>query len=304
MKVNSTNMPNFLIIGAAKSGTTALYQYLKQHPQIYMCPVKEPQFFAFEGEKLDFRGPGITINEIAVTDTKSYCKLFDGVSNEVAIGEASTTYLPTSRASKRIKYHIPDAKLIAVLRNPVDRAYAAFMHAVRDGREPITNFDEALQAEEDRIKNNWGFLWRYQSLGFYSEQIRSYFDSFKQGQIKVYIYDDFTNSPSKVLQNIFQFLEVDDKFVPNIAAKYNVSGIPRNRKLHEFLRKPTPVKSVVKSLPIPVRQRIKVYIIDRNLAPKLQLFPKIRGQLISVFREDILKLQEIIQKDLSGWLNL
>ena len=184
-------MPNFLIIGAAKSGTSAIYHYLKQHPQIYMSPIKEPYFFAFEGEKLNFQGPGLTINESSIKEIESYRNLFQGVSDEVAIGEASTLYLYIPKAPTLIKQYVPNIKLIAILRNPVDRAYSSFMHLIRDQQEPITDFAQALKAEESRIQNNWGFLWRYQDIGFYSVQLKRYFEKFDRSQIKVYLYDYF-----------------------------------------------------------------------------------------------------------------
>jgi len=160
------NMPNFLIIGAPKSGTTSLAQYLGQHPEVYISPKKEPYFFAFENEQVDFLGPGIQgkdhiINSAVVVDLEEYRRLFQGVSNEVAIGEASTLYLSFPKAAERIKYHIPDVKLIAILRDPADRAYSGFMHSLRDNCEPIADFAQALAAEEERIKLNWGPLWRY-----------------------------------------------------------------------------------------------------------------------------------------------
>src|SRR5918998_2242905 len=126
-------MPNFLLIGAMKAGTTAFYQLLDKHPQVYMSPNKEPNFFAFEGEKLDFRAPSDIegLNRHAVTEIEEYQALFDGVSGEKAIGEASHWYMYKPEASGRIKHHLPEAKLIAVLRDPAERAYSEFLHFVR-----------------------------------------------------------------------------------------------------------------------------------------------------------------------------
>ncbi|MBE9125340.1 sulfotransferase [Coleofasciculus sp. LEGE 07092] len=295
-------MPNFLIIGAAKSGTTAFYQYLKQHPQIYMSPVKEPHFFAFEGENLNFRGPRVTINQTSITNIEAYRDLFQSVSKEVAVGEASALYLYLPKAHERIKHYVPNAKLIAILRHPVDRAYASFMQLIRDEREPITDFAQALQAEEKRMQENWGFLWRYQDLGFYSIQLKRYFEAFDQRQIKVYLYEDFSTDPVGVLQNIFQFLGVDDKFVPDMSIRPNVSGVPQNRLLHNFLKEPNPLKDLFKPLvPNRLRKRITTNLTIQNLT-KPQLSSELRNQLLQLFREDILKLQDLIQRDLSAWL--
>ena len=122
-------MPNFLIVGAAKAGTTALHEYLQQHPQIYMTPTKETNFLAFEGEVLNFHGPGDeSLQDFSITDLKTYQAEFQQVTNELAIGEACPSYLYLPKAAKRIKQYIPDTRLIAILRNPVERAYANFLH--------------------------------------------------------------------------------------------------------------------------------------------------------------------------------
>ncbi|NEO98888.1 MAG: sulfotransferase [Symploca sp. SIO2E9] len=297
-------MPNFLIIGAPKAGTSTIYDYLNQHPQIYMSPEKEPMFFAFKGEKMSFCGPGDDqdVNYYAVTDIETYCNLFKGVSNEIAIGEASTTYLYSQRAPGRIHHHLPNAKLIAILRNPVDRAYSNFLHFVRDCREPLTDFTQALEQEEIRIHNNWGYFWHYRHQGFYYGQLKRYFNTFDQGQIKVYLYEDFTANPLSLLQDIFQFLGIDETFVPDMSIRLNVSGIPKNKALNNFLREPNPIKDAIKLfLPDRLGPRLKAHLHRRNLA-KPELSPEVRAEVLQVYREDLLKLQDLIERDLSKWL--
>ncbi|NEP00702.1 MAG: sulfotransferase [Symploca sp. SIO2E9] len=303
-------MPNFLIIGAMKAGTTSMYQYLKQHPQIYMSPIKEPQFFPFEGRTLNFRGPGnqgAPLNSIAVTEIEAYRALFDQVSNQRAIGEASVIYLYMLNAAERIKYHIPDVRLIVILRNPADRAYSHFLSRV-GWREPITNFAQVLREEKMRIANNWGPGWHYASMGFYYAQLRRYYDNFCSNQIKVYLYEDYMNSPISVLQETFQFLDVDDKFIPDLSKKHNVStGVPRNKLLHRLLTKSHPVKSILKPL---LSTGIRANLVNKivkgvrshNLG-KYEFSLELRKQLSQLYREDILKLQDLIQKDLSKWLD-
>ena len=176
-------MPNFLVIGAAKSGTTSLYHYLGQHPQVYVSPVKEPNFFALEGEKPDFRAPGSEerINSWSVTDVEAYRALFEGAGEEEALGEASAMYLYSEKAPGRIRHHLPNTKLVAVLRDPVERAYSSFLHLKRNGREPLDDFVEALEAEERRIRDNWEWIWHYKNMGFYHEQLRRYHEAFGAG---------------------------------------------------------------------------------------------------------------------------
>ncbi len=291
-------MPNFLIIGAAKAGTTALYHYLKEHPEIYMAPQKEPKFFALEGEKLNFRGPGDqnNINKSTITDIESYRELFQGASNQKVIGEASPLYLYSPKAPERIRHYIPDTKLIAILRDPVERAYSGYLMHISEGRETARDFAEALREEEMRIRNNWGWG-HYASVGFYHSQLKRYFDNFNHHQIRVYLYEDLKTNSISLLQDIFNFLNVEESFVPDISIRHNITGIPKNTILQTLIQSLKPLNPVFKLvLPANLRQNIKTQILV-----KPQLPPEIRKQLIEVYREDILKLEELIQRDLSKW---
>ena len=294
-------MPNFSIIGAAKAGTTSLYGYLVQHPQVYMSPIKEPRFFALEGEKLDFRGPTQIINQTSVTTLKEYSQLFEEVTSQTAIGEASTIYLSHPKAPERIKHYIPDIKLIAILRDPSERAFSSYLHLVRDGYETL-NFAEALEAEASRIKENWQPLWYYKERGLYYQQLQRYFERFEPEQIKIYLYEDLAVDSTGVTQDIARFLGIDDTFAPDLERK-NVSGIPKNRLVQNLLTRKNPLKSVLKPLlPESLRQSVIQNISKRNLGAKPTLSPQMRQHLIAIYREDILKLQELIQRDLSSWL--
>jgi hypothetical protein len=293
-------MPNFLVIGAAKAGTTALYYYLKQHPQIYMSPEKEPKFFALEGDKLDFRGPGDRENicKSAITDVETYRQLFKGVTDEVAIGEASPLYLYSPVAAERIKKYIPDAKLIAILRNPIERAYSGYIMHVREGRETAKDFAEALQEEEARIRNNWGWG-HYVKVGFYYTQLKRYLDLFDKEQIRVYLYEDLKAEPISLVQNTFKFLEVDDTFLPDISLKYNVAGVPKNDALKMLIKNFNFVKPVINSL---LPDKLRHYVRSQVFQKPPLLSQDIRQNLVEVYREDILSLQNFLQRDLSHWL--
>jgi len=297
-------MPNFLIIGTAKAGTSALYRYMKQHPEIYMPRFKEPRFFALESEKVTCLGPGDNqrFNRRTFTNINDYLTLFQGVSNEKAVGEASTLYLYNPRTPGRIKYYVPNMRLIAILRDPAERAYSAFLHLVREGWEPLIDFKQALRKEEMRIRGKWEPLWHYKGMGFYYGQLKRYFDIFDQKQIKVYLYEDFKTYPIDTLQNIFHFLGLDETFTPNMSTKPNVSGIPKNKRLHSFLVKPSLIKKLLKPfLPTETRWRLKNILKNKNLV-KPALHPEVRQQLIELYKEDIFKTQELIQRDLSKWL--
>jgi hypothetical protein len=289
-------MPNFFIIGAQKAGTTSLYHYLDQHPQIYMSPVKEPHFF--EGMYQEYRWPGFRISP--VTDLRDYQALFEGVSDEKAIGEVSTSYLYSEKAPGLIKRSIPDAKLIAVLRNPADRAYSNYLHLVQLGLEPLASFADALQAEEGRVRDKWGPMWYYRRKGFYRAQIERYFDTFGPDQVMVYLYDDLRGHSLDVLRGIFRFLGVDETFVPDTSIKHNTSGLPRSRTFYLKVKKLTArYPGLLERF---LGARPYRYAKSRFFVKPPPFPTELRRELIGSYKEDILELQDLIGRDLSPWL--
>lgn len=298
-------MPNFLVIGAAKAGTTSLYKYLEQHPDLYMSSFKEPGFFAFEGEKPVLNGPGAQkwVDRWVTTDLFSYQQLFKEYTGQKAIGEASSYYLYYhDKVPFTIKKYVPNVKLIVILRDPVDRAFSNYVWAVRDRAEPIADFSEALSAENGRILDNWGVKWRYLDQGFYCRQLQPYYERFNRDRIKVCLYEDLISNPVGLIQDIFSFLDIDNTFVPDISRKHNKSLLPRNKAWHQFLTKPNAVKSLLKPfLPVELRQYLQKTATAKNLF-KPQLTPGIRQKLVKQYREDILQLQDLIDRDLSSWL--
>jgi len=296
-------MPDFLFIGAEKAGTTSLYHYLKQHPQIYLPDLKEPGFFAWvEETKFDYCGPGDqkVMQEYAYT-LEDYQALFRNVRNEKVVGEASTIYLFHLRAPERIKRYLPNAKLIAVLRHPAERAYSNFLMRVRAGRETVSDFSAAIEEEEARQRNNWLMGWQYVRKGFYSRQLTRYFDLFKREQLKIYLYEDLCRDPLALMKDIYRFLEVDESFVPDITVQYNRTEMVLNHRLDDFLENPHPVKSGIKHF---IPQKIRSHIAARSKKMnygKPKLSGSVRSRLIDVYRKDILELEKLIGRDLSQW---
>ena len=299
-------LPNFLIIGAAKSGSTSLYNYLGQHSQIYVIQKKEPGFFAFEGQNVEFAGPGDQerYGSKVVSDLNAYQSLFKDAADAMAVGEASIVYLYNPKAPTRIKHYIPEVKFIAILRNPVDRAFSSFAFLTSEGREPLKVFVQALQVEETRVNANWEHQWHYTRLGFYYSQLKRYFDLFHPDQIAVYTYDEFSAKPVVVLQDIFRFLGVDHTFIPDTSFQYNVSGMPNSRALRNFIVKSSKVKNILNLFfPSPLRQRMvrkAMQLNTRKIKPTFS--EETRLYLTQLYQDEILKLQSLIQKDLSKWL--
>lgn len=302
-------MPNFLIIGAPRSGTTALYMELKKHPQVFMSPIKDTLFFAVEGESEPFHGP----NDIqGIRDLKAYCSLFSEVRNEKAIGEASPLYLYSQKAPYRIKHYIPNVKIITILRNPVDRAYSHFLLHKLLGNESLNDFREAIRAEEKREQSGWSPYWLYRKVGLYSEQLSRYLSVFQTEQIKIFLFEDLLQNTEDLFRDIARFLYLDKRLTVKTISKQNVSGYPKSVKLHSFLIQPNFISTLVKPfLPESIRLKLRLEVWDvllRGLRQynisKPELQPEVREWLTEYYREDILRAQDIIQRDLSHWLKM
>ena len=311
------NFPNFFIIGATKAGTTSLYFYLKQHPDIFMpSSHKEPHFFAFEPDTFK---PGSRVMSIrngrahelsyVITNREAYLHLFGDATRERALGEASAMYIYLPGTAERIKAAVPNAKLIVMLRNPIDRAYSAYLHFIRDNAEPCQTFSEALEAEPRRIAEGWGPLYHYQNMGFYHRQLSSFFEHFSREQLHIIFYEDFQHSPHQVIQDVFRFLGVDSSFEADITMRYNATGIPQNKVLHEirqFLQHPNRLKARAKQLlPPELRLALKRNIVARIETKNLKKPPlseAAKDRLITVYRDDILALQDTLGRDLTHWL--
>ncbi|HEY7331584.1 MAG TPA: sulfotransferase [Candidatus Limnocylindria bacterium] len=295
--------PDFLVIGAAKSGTTALWSFLRQHPQVFMPAVKEPQYFAFEeGAVPRFAGPGATIGR-AITTWDAYEALFAAAGPDArAVGEASNLYLYVPEASERIRARLPEARLVAVLRHPADRAFSSYLHLKRQGREPAPDFGTALDLEAARIADGWGFLWRYREMGFYGVQLQRYVDRFPRGQLLVHLYDELVADPLAVLGRTYGFLGVDTMFAPDLSARPNRGGVPRRGWRGALLSRSSPLRRLVAAAtPRSLRERARE-AADRRVLVRERLDPAVRRRLTEEFSSDIEQLARILDRDLSAWL--
>jgi hypothetical protein len=295
------SLPNFLLIGAEKSGSTSVYGHLRAHPEIFMSRVKEPLFFAFEGRKVDFKGPGDeSINRRVITDFGDYSALFAGSEGHRAVGEASVSYLYYPESAERAAKYVPDAKLIAILRCPADRAFSNYQHAIREQRETLS-FDRALRAEPDRVIANWSPFFHYRAKGWYYTQLKHWMQYFPSSQFLVLLYEDLSKDPAGVMREIYEFLGVDPEFHPMLRVKKNVSGKPRSQWLHEFIKSNSSMHALARSvLPTALRARMKAEVIRVNLS-RSSANPATRRQLMSSYAPDIAKLQDLIGRDLTVW---
>lgn len=297
-------LPNLLIVGAAKSGTSSLHKYLQQHPQIFMSEHKEPRFFSSQVNTLPLGGPkDDQVESWYVKRYEDYFKLFEKAEGYKVIGESSADTLYFFKGTiPLIKQHLGDPKIIISLRNPVKRAFSAYQHMVRDLREDLS-FEDGLKEEPNRIRNNWELIYHYTAASRYYESVKAFMDNFTS--VKVVLNEDQAKRPKQVLREIFQFLEVDPHVDINTDIRYNVSGKPKSQWLHQFLSEENMARKLAQPivrtfLSSETRLRIAQKIYASNLT-RLTINPETRVRLQALFKDDIRKLEELLQRDLSVW---
>ncbi|MBV1903153.1 MAG: sulfotransferase [Marinosulfonomonas sp.] len=295
--------PEFLVIGAARSGTTALHSYLRQHPQVFMPARKEPNFFSFEGEVLNCQGPGADYINNSITDLETYRDIFSAVPRSVTCGEASPLYLFAPKSAERIKHHIPKARLVVLLRNPIEQAYSHFLYATKQSVEPEPDFVNALNLEEKRLSEGWQPMFGYSRFPRYSEQLARFFEHFPKEQIFIRTYEDFQDEPERLLQQVFEFIGVDPMFTPDMSNKPNAGGVPKNKAFQDFLMKSNPISRAIGYI---VPQGARLAIRDRMSAMNMQKKEGMSAEARSILKDrlsdDIRALEKLIDRDLSAWL--
>lgn len=218
--VPRNRMPNCFLVGAGKAGTTSLYYYLRQHPNVFFPQVKEPNYFAFGGDSIEGHEesdrPWIAVG---VRHWPAYKKLFRMVANEAVIGDASPIYLYHQKSAQRISEYNRHAKIVMILRCPFDRAYSDFMMHRRTGRE-TRSFEEALR--QDFGKRRF-FVGSYLEKSLYGEQVRRYMDRFPEEQIKILRYEELCNDPRGIMGEIFDFVNVEKGFQVDVSRRYNAA---------------------------------------------------------------------------------
>ncbi|MEQ9237518.1 sulfotransferase family protein [Coleofasciculus sp. E2-BRE-01] len=293
---------NFMVIGAVKAGTTSVYNYLKQHPQVYMSPIKETKFFQWDGETRRFSHPhDQIIYEKSIKTFGDYRALFESAKDEIAVGEATPSYLYNKEVPLRIYKRFPKVKLIVILRQPAERAFSHYLHTKWLGHEPLS-FSDALIQERERIQSNWGPSWHYKQQGFYAEQIKRFQALFGESQVRTYLFDDLKANPLDIIRDMYSYLGVDPDFQPDVKTKHNERFFAKNPLIHELTNQQNPAKLLAKRIiPAGVRKKLWQAITAKN-SFKPQLDPKLRWELTQSYTPDILKLQDLIHKDLSQWL--
>ena len=292
-------LPNFLIIGAAKSGTTALTRFLHQHPQVHI-PYKEPNFFSGWNSRIQFyippRPPHIEPEHQCAT-LDAYQALFVNSGDACAVGEASVSYLPNKTAPHNIKQLLPNVRLIVLLRHPVDRAFSQYIMSRHAKIEPMPDFLSAIQHEPERLQRNWLPFLCYLKLSHYPEQLARYQKLFPPEQFRIYLFDDWLARPNQIWVDILNFLEINHTYVPDFTKRHNENRLstPMWDSIQAF-------HPLFKQM-IPPKIRHKIYVwLRRNLTHRPILDQELRSELTEKnFRDDIFHLQDMLQRDLSSW---
>ncbi|MBL7923954.1 MAG: sulfotransferase [Bacteroidia bacterium] len=312
--------PNFFIVGAAKAGTTSLYQYLSQHPDVYMSPIKEPNFFATDIQ-LEAIRPEVkerlrlldassflrgdmkkTMHRAFITKPDEYAALFRFAAGKKAIGEASASYLFSDKAAANIHQYNPDARIIMILRNPVQRAYS---HYLMDRRMAVTGlpFEEALEEERKHPVRSWGSTSLYLELGLYAGQVKRYLDLFPRDQVLILLNEELREHPEDTMKRVYAFLGVDTAFSTNFEKEFNAAAVPRNTLVKKIIS--------VNLLRVKVRRALKNSFLKRFIRKALFAKPAeerpsaaVNARLLEYYKNDIQSLSKLIQKDLSKWLQI
>lgn len=310
--------PDFFIVGAAKAGTTALYAFLSQHPQVYMSPIKEPNYFStdidtehlrpqvkkrLKAENLDqyFKdGMPRILHRAYLRNEQQYLELFKAASPDVKAGEASASYLYSEVAAAEIKKFNPAAKIIILLREPAGRAYSHYLMDLKLGFTE-GDFANALAIDAAARPKGWGASSLYKELGMYSTQVERYLRIFPRERVMILLHDDLRKNEKETLRSIFRFLGIDEEFSANKSGFRNESAVPSGTIARLLLRSGSlrvKMRNLLENSPVkPILLRLlykKPVMTDKDRDTILQLKKE--------FNNDVQKLSALIQRDLKQWL--
>lgn len=294
-------LPDFLIIGAYKCGTTSLVDYLGQHPDIHLPWLQEPNYFAYETDsestqlkpEVDW---GSLYRRHRARTLAQYQTLFDDAPASSVVGECSPEYMRSPHAWRRIKATVPSVRLIAILRNPAERAHSDYQAFVRDGLEQEP-FSSTIQRSRSTEPGH-----QYVTTGFYGAQLRPYFEAFDREQLRVVLMDDLRQDGAAVVRDLCSWLGVDvSGWAPDLSVTRNVSGRPGNVAVAAAFRARRRLRPWIKPLVPPRLQRRADDLLASGLR-RDALPADAKKQLLEIYHDDIRLLEQLLERDLSPWL--
>lgn len=302
--MSAGRFPDFFLVGAAKAGTTSLYRYLGQHDGVFLPVPKEPGYFLFEDRPPAYNGPWDreVIVPSLVWETGAYRALFAGARPDQRCGDCSVAYLATPEVAERIRGRCPEARVIAVLRDPAERAFSHWRMTRANGHEDL-DFLAALRAEPQRLAAGWSYLVAYRSMGYYGHQLGAYLDAFGEDRVLVLWYEDLMADTAGTVRRVLAFLGLDPSIPIDTSRRFNVgSSVPRSGAAEALGRKGSPVRRVLRRVvPRPVKGRV-LGLTDRVLRREVSLAPEVRRDLVEGYRDDLRELERRTGRDLSAWL--
>jgi hypothetical protein len=283
--------PDFFVVGAAKAGTTSLFTYLIQHPSIFVPPMKEPHFFS------EYEHAGAP--ELRGVD--DYLRLFDDCRPDQLAGDLSTSYLYARDAAQQIRELQPGAKIIMVLRNPIDRAYSFYWYNRNQFNETL-GFEEALDAEPRRIAEGGAFRYHYTQSGMYHAQVERYLKAFGSESVRIYLFEDLVRDAAGLCDDILAFLGVPGGHAIRTEQVANRSGVHRSELMGRLLGLKFPGREWIRRLAPHRARRLKNRVLAYNMRKPEAMDAATRARLAETFRDDVERLSGLIGRDLSHWL--
>jgi hypothetical protein len=278
-------LPDFIIVGAPKAGTTSLFHYIKEHAVNY-----------FSGEEISRQK--LFYNDYKINKLVDYKKLFSSARYDQVKGEASVSYLFYPNVAQRIFEAIPSCKIIAVLRNPIDRGYSHYLMDYKLGLVDMPYED--IVFKRGNHKNQELYYQQYVELGLYAHQLNRYFAIFPKEQIKIYTQDELKIDTPAVVKNLFEFLNVNSTNIVISKTQHNQFSLPKNKLIHELYSSVWLRKSLSSILPYGFREKVKSALFKKGKKPELT--QKTINKLLEIYNPDILKLNEMIEQDVLRWM--
>lgn len=275
----TAKLPTFVGIAAVKAGSTSIYRYLGEHPQVFVSPIKETNFFAYEGQKG---------KRFKVRSWNAYRHQFADVRDEKAIGEFSPQYVLHPGVPHRIAEALPEAKLVASLRSPADRAYSCWVGSARLGLD-TRPADVAIQPGS-----------RYIERGFYSRQLEGFLDLFSRERVKIIIFENFADDPIQEMSELYRFLNVDPTFTPNVHVRHNSARFPRFARLNRVWHGARRLQPRWFRAPDAIA-RWNRFLLERSYADPPPFDPALRSRLLEFYRDEVARMEELLRCELPMW---
>ncbi|MBD3296279.1 MAG: hypothetical protein GF392_02810 [Candidatus Omnitrophica bacterium] len=273
-------LPDHIILGAAKAGTSSIHHYLDQHPDVFVPSPKELKFFTRPGEP----------------DRDEYARYFAPNTDGKKVMEVSSDYLYSGESTPRkIKKIVPDVGLIAILRDPVERGFSDFCMDVDHGKQQ-KDYRKALRGRS---------RFRYRNQGLYHKQLSRYIEVFDRERIGIFFFEDLKRDTAGFMRKLYRYIGVTEDVTAR--GHFNKGSFSKSEHVQALLNRPNPVRRAIKSILSPFlnadkRQRLRSRLLALNRSPKPRIDPELRSELVEFYRDDILKLQELTGRDLSAWL--